>query len=407
MIRNNTGYYHIWEVDLSKPQSFLPLTSGSFDVTAILGYHPANGALYFTSGQMKQDPTQSHVYGLYPDGNSIPFTPDTFAYCTASFSPMGTYFVLNYLGPNIPTYKLYSTPTEDTDINLSAPLAVIEGNEALVKKLSDYSLPTKTFITVTGQSGELLYASYILPPAVSNAIFYPTIFDIYGGPSSQKVTRMWSLGFDEFLASSDIIVASIDPRGTGNRGLDFMFQVYRQLGIVEAADIITAAEHVASSVYPIDYGRMGIWGWSYGGFMALNTIIQGGKKTFVTAVSVAPVTDWRLYDTFYTERYMSTPSNNTDGYTSTSVIKNAAQLKDFPFLLVHGTADDNVHFQNTAILNEILVELGIQYDTMFYTNQQHNIDKNGARPHLYQLMYDFIYNNLAAMPQVKQIISNN
>lgn len=301
---------------------------------------------------------------------------------------------------------MHASPTNLNNLQIQQ-IEILEDNSDLADKLSKYALPVKIYKTVlANDSMSQLNMYYMLPPFVNAAEYYPAVFDIYGGPNSQTVTREWSLGFDELLASNQIIVASVDPRGTGNRGTQFMYQVYGKLGKFEAEDVIVAARQFANFDY-VDYGRLGLWGWSYGGYMALNTIIRGGNSVFQMSVSVAPVTDWNLYDTFYTERYMNTPSNNVDGYNSTSVLVNANGLKNFPFLVVHGTGDDNVHFQNSALLNERLVELGIQYDTMFYTNDQHSINNKGARSHLYTLLYNYINTTLASMPQVRQEITNN
>jgi dipeptidyl-peptidase-4 len=286
------------------------------------------------------------------------------------------------------------------------PILTIEDNSELARKLIYFALPSKQFTTVAAKDGTRLFMSYMLPHQPSAGVFYPAMFDIYGGPGSQTVTREWTFGFDELLASNNIIVAKVDPRGTGKRGLDFMYQVYGILGQKEVEDVIAVVTQFSNNPY-IDYGRIGIWGWSYGGYMALNTICRGGSAVFQLAISVAPVTDWLYYDTFYTERYMNQPKYNPQGYNAGSVVESADKLENFPFLLVHGTGDDNVHFQNTAILNEKLIELGIQYETMFYTNRQHSISGDGARPHLYTLLYNFIINNLVSLPEVRQQIFNN
>jgi len=225
---------------------------------------------------------------------------------------------------------------------------------------------------------------------------YPLLLRVYGGPGSQTVTQQWSLAFEEFISSNlSIVVASIDNTGTGARGLDFMkSETYKRLGIVEAADQINAAAYLAATIKSIDPKRVAIWGWSYGGFMTLFSLLApGGSDVFHLGISVAPVTDWRYYDSAYTERMMQLPQTNPQGYNETSLLFKVKNLKS-RLLLVHGLADDNVHFQNTAEFNEVMVEAGIQYSTMFYTNRDHGITGDGAREHLYKLMRDYLEEDL-------------
>jgi dipeptidyl-peptidase-4 len=338
MIKNNTGYFHIYYVtniaDLQGP-TVTPITNGTWDIIELLSYNPKTNSLFFTSTESQEDPTQSHVYLINLDNikQRLSLTSDDTAFYTASFSPNGVNFVLNYMGPDIPFTELHSPPQKiDNSLKLNL-ITTLEDNNKLAMKLQAYAIPPKVYKTGSSADGKtMLHLYYMLPPAPSPAVYYPAIFDVYGGPESQSVTQAWSLGFDEFLASNNIIVFKVDPRGTGNRGLDFMHQVYGQLGHLEAEDVISIASQVGMNDY-VDNGRIGIWGWSYGGFMALNTIIRGGATVFRMAISVAPVTDWQLYDTFYTERFMNIPKSNEPGYNTTSVIQNCGKLKDFPFWL--------------------------------------------------------------------------
>jgi len=182
----------------------------------------------------------------------------------------------------------------------------------------------------------------------------------------------------------------VDGRGTGSRGNDWEKQTYKRLGIIESEDQITAAKYFQSLPY-IHADRVGIWGWSYGGFMTCS-VLSTLNNPFKFGMAVAPVTDWKFYDSAYTERFMQTPQDNPEGYNETSILNRAANIKDFSLLLAHGTADDNVHFQNTAELVKALISKGVQFDVMFYPNRDHGISGDGASPHLYHLLSNFLSN---------------
>jgi len=210
----------------------------------------------------------------------------------------------------------------------------------------------------------------------------------YGGPNSQEVTKTFEIGFDTYVTSQlNVIYACVDGRGTGARGSDFRKQVYQNLGFLETADQISAAKYFQSMSF-VDPNRFGIWGWSYGGYMTLMSI-SDPQTPFAFGISVAPVTDWKFYDSAYTERYMRTPLENPSGYNHSSVLQRANNIRQNSLLLAHGTGDDNVHFQNSAELVELLIEKDIQFEVMFYTNRDHSISQ-GARPHLYRLLSNFL-----------------
>eukprot|EP01126_Amoeba_proteus_P055259 TRINITY_DN6849_c0_g1_i10.p2 TRINITY_DN6849_c0_g1~~TRINITY_DN6849_c0_g1_i10.p2 ORF type:complete len:240 (-),score=59.45 TRINITY_DN6849_c0_g1_i10:475-1194(-) len=219
---------------------------------------------------------------------------------------------------------------------------------------------------------------------------------MYGGPGSQTVTKKWNLGFNEYLVSSlGFTVASVDNSGTGGRGIDFLQKTYLRLGFHEVNDQIAVASWLKDK---FGLSAVGIWGWSYGGFMTLSSLLRPDSG-FSCGMSVAPVAEWQLYDSIYTERYMQTPAKNPSGYNLTSVITQILERRTLPkFLLVHGTGDDNVHFQNSAALNEALVRAGIQYDTMIYTNQNHAINTNGAHQHIYRLLSNWIQSCMLSTP---------
>jgi len=214
---------------------------------------------------------------------------------------------------------------------------------------------------------------------------------VYGGPSTQKVTDRYSYGFDHFLVSShDIILINFDARGAGYYGYKFMYAVYKQLGHYEAVDAVNVGKYLKTQPY-VDPKKIAIWGWSYGGFYS-STVMGMDSDVITTAVAVAPVTDWRYYDTVYTERYMGlpTPEDNIAGYQSTSVLSMTKNFRGKNFLLIHGTADDNVHFQNAAQLSAALVKDKVKFRGQFYTDKRHSIQTS----HVYYLIADYLMAHL-------------
>eukprot|EP01125_Pyxidicula_operculata_P003584 TRINITY_DN1468_c0_g1_i1.p1 TRINITY_DN1468_c0_g1~~TRINITY_DN1468_c0_g1_i1.p1 ORF type:complete len:769 (+),score=143.61 TRINITY_DN1468_c0_g1_i1:58-2364(+) len=379
MIDNNSGYFHIGLYNTSTGKVIKFFTEGQWDVLSIDGYDPTSQTLYYMSSEVS--PTLKHLYSVsITTGKKTNMTSED-GYYSVQFSQNGKYFVRQYNGPSIPHTRLYSTDLE--------VLRVLEDNSALKNVLSGYNLPTKSFVSIPLEN-RTLNAYIITPPIVNPSLSYGLLYNIYGGPGSQTVTQTWTLEFNEYVASNlGIYVVSVDPRGTGARGIDFMQQTYLNLGKLEAEDMVSSREYLLKMLLQVDPKRTAIWGWSYGGYLTLTTLLSGA---FSTGISVAPVTDWRFYDTFYTESFMQTPQTNPSGYNSTSVLLNANALANATnqFLLVHGTGDDNVHFQNTVELNKMLIHYGVQYETMFYANRDHGISGDNARQHLYKMMSNFL-----------------
>ena len=225
---------------------------------------------------------------------------------------------------------------------------------------------------------------------------------VYGGPGSQTVRNSWGSGrgsrylWHQYLAQElGVVVVSVDNRGTGARGNAFKTTTYKQLGVLEAQDQIAAAKHLASLPY-VDDERIGIWGWSYGGYMTLMSMLYGdGPTTFALGMAVAPVTDWRQYDTIYTERYMSTPQANPDGYAAAAPLTYADRLRpEQDLLLVHGDLDDNVHFQNVIQMVDALQREGKQFDLMVYPGRDHGISGGTTRLHLFTYMTEYLQDHL-------------
>jgi len=243
----------------------------------------------------------------------------------------------------------------------------------------------------------VLNAYHKIPPGETTH-GQPLLLSVYAGPGTQKCRQVHeAAGLDAYLSTEGYVVASIDGRGTGRRGLSFLQQTYRQLGLLEIADQRAGAKDLVGKVDLVNSGRVGIWGWSYGGFMAAHGIagtasIAGFK--FKAAVSVAPVSDWAFYDTVYTERYMSTPADNPIGYNETSVLQHAANTPTNSLLLMHGTGDDNVHFQNTVELASVLIQSNVQFETMFFPNDDHAINSGNSLKYLYEKMLAFLQKEL-------------
>ncbi len=278
-------------------------------------------------------------------------------------------------------------------------LKALEENAELQSRLAAYDLPSPEFTQVPGADGDLLNAYLIKPPDFDSSMTYPMLMYVYGGPGSQTVTNSW--GGDRFLwhaylaANHVVVVASVDNRGTGGRSKDFKSVTYKRLGVLEAEDQIAAARHFARLDY-VDEDRIGMWGWSYGGYLTLMSLLSGdGPETFKLGAAVAPVADWRQYDTIYTERYMSTPQRNEEGYRVSAPVNYADRLlPDQKLLIAHGDLDDNVHFQNAIQMIDALQAAEKQFDMMLYPGRDHGIYGGRTRLHLYTLLSDFIAENL-------------
>ncbi len=281
-----------------------------------------------------------------------------------------------------------------TDLNGNT-VRVLETNEALRKRMEEYALADVQLTKIANREGTMLNALLMKPKDFSPIKKYPVFMFLYGGPGSQQVMNRWnSTGnywWFQMLAQKGYIICVVDNRGTGGRGEEFKKMTYMQLGHYETEDQIDAAKYLSSLPY-VDGSRIGIFGWSYGGYMSSLCILKG-NDVFKSAIAVAPVTNWKWYDSIYTERYMKRTSDNKSGYEENSPVNFADRLKG-NYLLVHGMADDNVHFQNTAEMANALIKNKKQFDTYFYPNRNHGIGGDNARIHLYQKMTNFILEKL-------------
>ena len=377
-----SGFNHLYKYDL-RGKELQALTSGDYDVTSFYGVDEQSNQLYYQAAAIS--PMQREVYKVSLDGNSRRNITPRDGTNGASFSSDFKYFTWSNSAINRPaSYSII-----DQDLN---EVRNLETNSQLSRRMQQVS-PAE-FISIDTDKGVKLNAWMIKPVDFDANKKYPVLMYVYGGPGSQTVTDSWkgqNYWWFQLMAQQGYFVVSVDNRGTGARGEAFKKMTYLQLGKYETEDQIDAAKYLAKQPF-IDEDRIGIFGWSYGGFMSSHCILQG-KDVFDTAIAVAPVTNWRWYDTIYTERFMRTEEENKDGYTNNSPISYADQLEG-SYLLVHGNSDDNVHFQNSAEMAAALIRSNKQFDTYFYPNRNHGIFGDNARRHLYNKMTEFLLENL-------------
>lgn len=379
------GWNHIYQYD-KEGKLINQITKGPWEVTAFYGFDQNTGRVYYQStenGSINRD-----VYSILPSGkNKVRLTQKT-GTNDADFSADYTYFINTFSDATTPyIFTLNEAKTGKV-------LREIKNNSDLKNKLASYKISPKEFSTININGYDL--NMYMIKPVDFDANKkYKLFMYQYSGPGSQNVSNSWMGANDywhEMLANTqDIIIACVDGRGTGLKGRDFKKMTQKELGKYEVQDQIAAAKKLSELPY-IDPAHTGIWGWSYGGFMASNCLFQGAD-TFEMAIAVAPVTSWRFYDSIYTERYMQTPQENPTGYDENSPLSHVNELKG-KFLLVHGSGDDNVHFQNSMRLIEALVQANKPFDMAVYPDRNHGIYGGNTRLHLYNKMTNFIKENL-------------
>ena len=362
------------------------LTRGEWEVTSVLGVDERGGWVYF--GAAEEGPLQRHVYRVRLNGRGgVEQLSREAGTHNAALSPAGTYY--------LDFYSTISTPTV-TRLHRAdgTEVRVLADNARVRQTVAGLSIRPPEFLQIPTSDGTQLNAWMIRPADFDPAKKYPVLMYVYGGPGSQTVTDAWGGSrylWHQSLAQRGYIVVSVDNRGTGARGRDFKKVTYLDLGAREAADQIEAANWLARQPY-VDAGRLGIWGWSYGGYMTAFTMSRPGSP-FKAGISVAPVADWSLYDTIYTERFMRTPQENPEGYRRSAPVNFAADMKG-KLLLVHGTGDDNVHFQNSVRLANALQAAGKQFQFMAYPDRTHSISGGRTSVHLFSMLTDWIVQNL-------------
>ena len=378
-----SGYKHLYALDAQN--QVVALSSGAWEIDQVLGIDQVKQVVYFTSG--KDNPSERQLYVLSIADKSIKALTTEKAWHNIRFSPGFNYFTDQYSTLQKPAI----TALKEANGNL---VKILEDNTTLSNKLADLSLGQVKFGHFTSVDSVELDYWQILPAQFDSTKRYPVLFFVYGGPGHQTVQNMWSGAnymWYQYLAQKGYMVITIDNRGSGGRGEAFKKMTYLNLGKYETMDYIAAAKYFGQQTY-VDAKRIGIFGWSYGGFMASSCITKGADY-FKAAVAVAPVTNWRYYDNIYTERYMRTPQVNADGYDNNSPINHVAKIKG-KYLIIHGTADDNVHFQNAAEMIKTMNDQNIPYDAEIYPNTNHGIGGGKTRWHLFNKITDFLLLNL-------------
>ncbi|MFH7016590.1 S9 family peptidase [Flavobacterium sp. FlaQc-47] len=379
------GFNHIYVYDKTgklKNQ----VTKGNWEVVSYYGFDEKNKTIFYQStenGSINRD-----IYRIGLDGKNKVRLTSKVGTSSATFSPNFQFFINTFSSNSQPvTYTLNESKT-------GKEIQVIENNKDLSAKLASYNLPAKEFFVLKTAKGNELNAWILKPKDFDPSKKYPVFMYQYSGPGSQQVNNDWNNSDDYWflsLTQQGYIVACVDGRGTGFKGADFKKVTQKELGKYEVEDQIDAAKVLGAYPY-VDASRIGIFGWSYGGFMASNCIFQG-NDVFKMAIAVAPVTNWRFYDSVYTERYMQTPQENASGYDQNSPINHVEKLKG-KFLLIHGSGDDNVHVQNSMQMMEALIQANKQFDSQIYPDKNHGIFGGATRIQLYNKMTNFIKENL-------------
>lgn len=378
------GYNHIYHYSKSG-RLINQVTKGNWEVTNYYGFNDKKGTIYYQSvenGSINRD-----VYTVNINGKGKKRLSSKTGTNNATFSNSFAYYINTFSN---------STTANEFTLNSAKTGKIIKNikdNSALQSKVESYAFAPKEFSTINVNGNDL--NMWMIKPVNFDATKkYPVFMYQYSGPGSQQVANRWNSANDywfQMLAQQGYITVCIDGRGTGLKGRDFKKVTQKELGKYEVEDQISAAKLLGERPY-IDSDRIGIFGWSYGGFMSSNCLFQGAD-TFKMAIAVAPVTSWRFYDTVYTERYMQTPQENASGYDNNSPMSHVDKLKG-NFLLIHGTADDNVHVQNTMRMVEALIKADKQFEWMIYPDKNHGIYGGNTRLHLYKKMTNFIKENL-------------
>lgn len=375
------GWTHIYLYDMDGRQ-VRALTAGEYDVTNYLGFDEKHKIFYFQAA--KVSPLQREVYSVKMNGKGFRQLSQASGTNRAVFSKGFKYYINYFSNVNTPTLVTLHEAS-------GKQIRVLEDNAALQDKIKGYAFSPAEFFSFTTSEGIALNGYMIKPLDFDAARKYPVLMTQYSGPNSQSALDRWSVSWEHYLAQQGYIVVCVDPRGTGARGEAFRKVTYLQLGKYESTDQIEAAKYLASQSY-IDASRIGIWGWSFGGFMSA-LCMEKGDGIFKAGIAVAPVTNWRYYDNIYTERFMRTPQENPEGYDQNSPLFFADQLQG-KLLMIHGSADDNVHVQNSMEMAEKLVQANKQFDMHIYTNRNHSIYGGNTRLHLFTKMAEFLFKNL-------------
>ncbi len=381
ILSEQDGYKHLYLYDTSGVR-VSQLTKGKFDVLKYYGFDSASKIFYYQAAAVS--PLQREVYGVSMDLKKKLQLTTKKGTNSVSFSSTFKYYINDY--------STLTTPLESTLHDITGKqLRVLKENKALTAVVSDRKIPTKEFINFTSSTNEVLNGWMIKPSNFDASKKYPVLMTQYSGPNHQQVLDQYSIGWENYLAENGYLVVCFDGRGTGARGEEFRKCTYGQLGKYESDDQIEAAKYVATLPFA-DGKNIAIWGWSFGATVVDLCLAKGGD-VFKAGIAIAAVTNFRFYDTIYTERYLGLPSQNPEGYDDNSPITLAKGIKG-KLLVVHGMADDNVHYQNAVEFQEAMVQAGVQFQSMSYANRNHGIRGGNTTMHLYTMFDNFLKDNL-------------
>lgn len=379
-VSDKSGYPHLYWYSMNG-NLIKQVTNGNYEVKSFIGWNPDTNEFYYTSNE--ESPMRQAVYKIDRKGKKVKLSNQQ-GTNSPIFSSSMKYFMNKFTSLDTPMLITLND-------NTGKVLKTLVTNDKLKEKLAGYAIPQKEFFTFKTTEGVDLNGWMMKPVNFDPSKRYPVLMFQYSGPGSQQVLDKWGISWETYMASLGYVVACVDGRGTGGRGSEFQKCTYLNLGVKEAKDQVEAAKYLGGLPY-VDKGRIGIWGWSFGGYMTIMSMSEG-TPVFKAGVAVAAPTDWKYYDTVYTERFMRTPKENAEGYKAASAFSRADNLHG-NLLLVHGMADDNVHFQNCTEYAEHLVQLGKQFDMQVYTNRNHGIYGGNTRNHLYTRLTNFFLNNL-------------
>lgn len=387
MMSERDGYNHLYLYTIAG-NLVKQITKGQFEVKSFLGWDQQTNTFYYSSNE--ESPLRTAVYKIDGKGKKTKLSART-GTNEAIFSTNQKYYINKYSSIQTPTLITIND-------NKGKELTTLMDNAGLKAKVAGLNMPTKEFFTFKTSDGVELNGWMMKPSHFDANKKYPIIMHQYSGPGSQQVLDRWNIGsmsdggmFEAYMCDKGYIMVCVDGRGTGGRGAAFEKCTYLQLGVKEAKDQVETAQYLGTLPY-VDGNRIGIWGWSFGGYTTLMSMSEG-TPAFKAGVAIAAPSDWRFYDTVYTERFMRTPKENGEGYNAGSAILRAPQMQG-KLLLIHGTADDNVHYQNCAEYSEALVQAGVQFDMQVYTNRNHGIAGGNTRNHLMNRVANFFINNL-------------
>lgn len=380
-----SGYKHLHHYD-KNGKEIRQVTMGKFEVADLVGIDEKNNRIFYTS--LETSPLDRNLYEIGIDGkNKKRITWAEGTNSVSAFSKNWKYFLNTNSTINSPYVVSLMDSTGKT-------LRILENNEKLMRKMMEYDLAPAKFLEVVTSEFLPLKGFIMVPSNFDEKKKYPVLQYVYGGPGSQQVLDVWKGGYYfwfNYLAQNGYIIMCVDNRGTGGRGESWKKITYRELGYYEIIDQIEVAKWLKKQPF-VDSSRIGMFGWSFGGYMSSLAITKGAAE-FKAAIAVAPVTNWRYYDNIYTERYMGLPKDNPNGYDDNSPTSHVDKIKG-NFLIIHGTADDNVHFQNSVEMVDAMIKKNIRFDSEYYPNKNHGIGGGKTRLHLFTKMTEWMFKNL-------------